>query len=140
MSAHLTSSVYTGLRHAITVALEAGKTRAQQTVEQEKIRTGWEIGKLLHQHLLKDKDRAEHGERVIGQLADDLGMHERRLYEMLTFHQAFPILRRCSEFNLNWSHYVRLLKLPSPETRNFYIAQAAEHGWSVRDLLQAIRE
>jgi hypothetical protein len=40
MSAHLTSSVYSALRHAITVALEAGKTRAQQTVEQEKIRTG----------------------------------------------------------------------------------------------------
>ena len=57
MSAHLTSSVYTALRHAITVALEAGKKRAKQTVEPEKIRTGWEIGKLLHQHLLKNKDR-----------------------------------------------------------------------------------
>ena len=99
MSAHLTSSVYTALRHVITVDLEAGKKRAQETVEPEKIHTGWEIGKLLHQHLLKNKDRAEHGERVIGQLSDDLGMRERRLYEMLTFYQAFPILRTCAEFN-----------------------------------------
>jgi len=79
--------------------LRPAKRGRSRPLEQEQIRTGWEIGKLLHQHLLKDKDRAEHGERVIGQLADDLGMHERRLYEMLTFHQAFPILRTCAEFN-----------------------------------------
>jgi hypothetical protein len=72
--APLTTPAYTILRDAALATLEAGKIRAQQAVEQEKIRTGWEIGKMLHQHLLKNKDRAEYGERGITQPADDLEM------------------------------------------------------------------
>lgn len=53
----LTTPAYTILRDAVLATLEAGKIRAQQAVEQEKIRTGWEIGKMLHQHPLKNKDR-----------------------------------------------------------------------------------
>ena len=138
--APLTTPAYTILRHAALATLEAGKIRAQQAVEQEKIRTGWEIGKMLHQHLLKNKDRAEYGERVITQPADDLEMGPQRLYEMLAFHRTFPIFRSSGKFNLSWTHYVKLLKLLSSETRDYHIEQAEEKGWSVRDLQQAIRE
>ena len=97
--ASLTTPAYTTLRDAVIATLEAGKTRAQQAVEQEKIRTGWEIGKMLHQHLLKNKDRAEYGKQVIAQLADDLEMGQQRLYEMLAFHRTFPIFRTSAKFN-----------------------------------------
>ena len=37
-------------------------------------------------------------------------------------------------FPLGWSHYVTLLAVTDPETRRFYEIEAAENGWSVREL------
>jgi|GEM_PF-2497820 hypothetical protein len=113
----------------IHITLNEGKDRAQQAVEQVKIRTGREIGKSLHGHLLKYKHRAEYGKPVVAQLADDLGLHRRRLYEMQTFHRTFPIVRSIAQFNLSWTHYLKIIKLPSPETREYYIKRTEEHHW-----------
>ena len=57
----LNTPAYTILRDAVLATLEAGKIRAQQAVEQEKIRTGWEIRKMLHQH--------PNGKRILVDLA-----------------------------------------------------------------------
>ena len=35
---------------------------------------------------------------------------------------------------LGWSHYVPLLSVSDPEARRFYEIEAAENGWSVREL------
>ncbi len=35
---------------------------------------------------------------------------------------------------LGWSHYVTLLSVSNPEARRFYEIEAAENGWSVREL------
>ena len=35
---------------------------------------------------------------------------------------------------LGWSHYVTLLSVTDPEARRFYEIEAAENGWSVREL------
>ena len=37
-------------------------------------------------------------------------------------------------FSLGWSHYVTLLAVTDPEARRFYEIEAAENGWSVREL------
>lgn len=37
-------------------------------------------------------------------------------------------------FVLGWSHYVTLLTITDPEARRFYEIEAAENGWSVREL------
>ena len=37
-------------------------------------------------------------------------------------------------FSLPWSHYVRLLKVETPEARQFYETEALRGGWSVRQL------
>ena len=36
--------------------------------------------------------------------------------------------------SLGWSHYVTLLSVADPEARRFYEIEAAENGWSVREL------
>ena len=38
------------------------------------------------------------------------------------------------EFVLGWSHYVTLLSVTDPEARRFYEIEAADNGWSVREL------
>ena len=44
------------------------------------------------------------------------------------------IARLQGEFPLGWSHYVTLLSVTDPEARRFYEIEAADNGWSVREL------
>ncbi len=41
-------------------------------------------------------------------------------------------------FPLGWSHYVILLTIDNPEERRFYEIEAADNGWSVRELERQI--
>ena len=41
-------------------------------------------------------------------------------------------------FSLGWSHYVSLLTIDNPEERRFYELEAADNGWSVRELERQI--
>jgi predicted nuclease of restriction endonuclease-like (RecB) superfamily len=43
-------------------------------------------------------------------------------------HQITPV------FQLNWSHYVFLLRIETAEERKFYEIEAAENHWGIRDL------
>ena len=48
---------------------------------------------------------------------------------------AAPNLTRLAgQFSLGWSHYVTLLSVADPEARRFYEIEAANNGWSVREL------
>ena len=54
-----------------------------------------------------------------------------------------PIPQTLSEelakrFTLGWSHYVALLSIDDAEARNFYEIEAAENGWSVRELRRQV--
>ena len=44
------------------------------------------------------------------------------------------IARLRGELPLGWSHYVTLLSVADPEARRFYEIEAADNGWSVREL------
>ena len=44
------------------------------------------------------------------------------------------IARLQGEFPLGWSHYVTLLSVTDPEACRFYEIEAADNGWSVREL------
>ena len=43
-----------------------------------------------------------------------------------------------NRFTLAWSHYVTLLTIDNPEESRFYELEAAENGWSVRELERQI--
>ena len=44
------------------------------------------------------------------------------------------IARLRGQFPLGWSHYVTLLSVTDPDARRFYEIEAADNGWSVREL------
>ncbi len=46
---------------------------------------------------------------------------------------SVPVLL-LQRFPLGWSHYVTLLSVTDPEARRFYEIEAADNGWSVREL------
>ncbi len=137
MSNLLAPLAYTTLRDEIAQIIELGKTRARRAVEQERVHTYWEIGQVLHTHILNEKARADYGEQLLERLSEELQLSLRLLYQMLEVYRAFPILHTCAE--LSWSHYRQLTTLPNREVRRLYMRAAVEGNWSVRQLRDALR-
>ena len=50
------------------------------------------------------------------------------------FTPAAALTKLSKQFSLGWSQYVTLLSVTDPEARHFYEIEAAENGWSVREL------
>ncbi len=135
MNTKLTLSTYVALRDEIVEVLLGARERARQIVEREIATAYWEVGHLLHVHLAAHGKRASYGEQVVEQLAADLEMDYRRLYEMVKIYRAFPIFRSIGK--LTWTHYLTLLKAPT-ERREYYLQRAIEESLSVRQLQEAI--
>ena len=67
-------TTYAGLFRRVKETLLDG----QRAVEQQKVRTYWEAGRLIQTHILRNNGRAEYGAEVVSRLADDLGIGARR--------------------------------------------------------------
>ena len=102
-------SDYTALRNRVREALRLGRERAERAVEQEKVRTSWEIGKLINEHILLNKARADYGKQVLKRLSHDLEISERELHYMAEFAKTYPILRTSAK--LTWGDYEALLRI-----------------------------
>src|SRR3989338_9308896 len=98
---------YVTLRNRVREALRLGRVRAEEAVEREKVRTSWEIGKLIHEHILSNRARANYGEQVIKHLSSDIGVSSTELKYMLEFARTYPI--GPSTGQLSWGHYRELL-------------------------------
>ena len=130
-------NTYSALRDEVAKVLSAGKERARQAVEREKARTYWQVGGLIQAHLLVINAKAAYGDQVMGRLAKAVGISERILYESLRFHRSFPILHARSK--LTWTHYRRLIKLPSDDERYLFAQKSDRYGWSTRELAAQIQ-
>ncbi len=118
---------YDELVHAIREARAASRTRIDQAIDQEKVREAWEIGKLIDEHVLLHKERADYGERVLQRLSTDLGISHTELKYMLQFARAYPIGRPADQ--LSWSHYQALLSLNNPKQREEIADKAEREDW-----------
>ena len=105
----------------------------------------WQIGRRIHQDILKAK-RAEYGEEIVPTLSAQLtpefgdGFSKRNLFRMVQFAEAFPeqqIVATLSK-ELGWSHFVELLPLKKHLQRDFYAEMCRVERWSVRLLRQKI--
>ena len=124
---------YAELRHGVEETLLTGQRR----IEEAKVRTYWETGRLIHEHLLGYEDRADYGAQVMGKLGNDLDVSDRLLYQCLQFVRAFPILHARAE--LGWAHYRVLGRVEDKTQRGQMEAEAAKNGWTSRQLEDRIR-
>lgn len=69
-------AAYPELLRRVREVVRAGKERALKAVERESVRTKWEVGKLVHEHVLLHKNRAEYGRQVIKRLSADLNIED----------------------------------------------------------------
>ncbi|OGX24262.1 MAG: hypothetical protein A3D10_08735 [Omnitrophica WOR_2 bacterium RIFCSPHIGHO2_02_FULL_48_11] len=67
------SANYDNLLRRVRAVLIEGQRR----IEAERVKTYWEIGRIIYTHILKYKDRAEYGTEVLKRLSKDLNVVER---------------------------------------------------------------
>ncbi|MFH1799844.1 MAG: DUF1016 N-terminal domain-containing protein [Candidatus Omnitrophota bacterium] len=129
---------YDQLVAAIRQARAASQARVEQAAQQEKVRECWEIGKLIDEHVLQHKERADYGKQVILRLAADLGMSESELHRMLEFYRAYPIVAAPRE--LSWAHYRELLSVNDPAERAELEEKAAKENWTQDQTREEIKK
>lgn len=128
---------------AIRIA-ESAQGAAYRAVNVAMVWRNWLLGRRIAVEELKGEGRAEYGKEVIKRLAADIksagykGLDRINLYYCVRFYRAFPgivyALRKQSGRVLPWTHYRSLLRVISPEARDWYEHEALEESWSSRTL------
>ena len=125
---------YDELLVAIRGVRSESQARVEKAVDQEKVREAWETGKLIDEHVLQHKDRADYADQTIIRLARDLGTSETELRYMLQFVRTYPIHRPADE--LSWSHYESLMAVNDLDERKTLAEKAVKEKWT-RDQVRA---
>jgi predicted nuclease of restriction endonuclease-like (RecB) superfamily len=138
---------YLTVLEAIKDDVRAARRRALRVVNTELLELYWQIGRTI-----LDRQEAEGwGAKVIEHLAHDLrqefpdmtGFSSRNLHYMRRMASAWPgeiAFAQQPAAQMPWGHLMLLLdKLADTATRDWYAAQAVEHGWSRNVLLNQIK-
>lgn len=122
--------------------LEQARQRVYRNIQSEMVFAYWQIGKMI---VAKQGgvSRADYGDRLLKELAIKLtndfgkGFDESNLRRMRSFYLLFQ--KRATVWpELSWSHYKLIISLDDENARNFYIKEAIEGNWSVRQLAREI--
>ncbi len=113
----------------------------------------WQIGRLIVEEEQNGASRAGYGKMVLKELSEKLTAEFGRGYSVTNlknfrlFYLVFPDLfhsnlpadskiqiRQTVSGELSWSHFCLLMRVESPEARDFYIKETVSQNWSVRAL------
>jgi len=125
------------LRH-IRQTIKVGKARALRAVEREVVRTKWETGQLILEHILLNRKKGDYGKAVIQKLAKDLEMSVTELRYMVEFARTYSNLPPAGD--LSWGDYRELLRVNDAGQRKALSTQAAAQSWTRKQLRSAIRK
>ena len=113
--------------------LNAARDKAYTAVNFAMVEAYWEIGKSIVDEQ-GGEERAKYGEALLNALAIRLtkdfgkGFEARELRKMRQFYLAFPIRDSLR----------RLIRIPDPEARTWYMNECADSRWSTRQLERQI--
>lgn len=126
---------------ALLIRVKKILIEGQARIEDERVKIYWETGRLIHDHILKHKDRAEYGGEVINHLAGDLNIGPRMLHYCVQFAKTYPRLSIVNaRSQLTWSHYRRLMGVSDQRKRQQLEKTINRNAWSSRELGSRIRE
>lgn len=146
-----------------TILIDA-REKVYRSINSTLVTTYWNIGKTIVEEEQLGKHKAEYGKYLLKYLSEKLtqdfgkGFSRFNLENMRKFYLIYKnqyvtisktlsrkldkdrsisatVSRKSQEspFKLSWSHYVFLIRLDEAE-RKFYEIEAANQGWSVREL------
>lgn len=127
----------------ISNILHAARKYVASSVNTAMVQAYWLIGKRIVMQEQNGNGRAEYGKQIIENLSVALtkefgkGFNKSNLWSFKQFYLTFPILRALRG-ELSWTHYRLLLRVEDEKARTFYLNEAAENGWSSRQLERQI--
>lgn len=146
-----TSQLFSQIARVLTQA----RQNVVQTVNTTMVRTYFEIGRRIVEDEQQGEQRAEYGKQQLANLAKQLtaefgkGFSVQNLRNMRQFYLIYSEQRKFianksnelairqtlfSEFNLSYSHYLKLMRIADPLERQFYEIEAVKNNWSLREL------
>jgi predicted nuclease of restriction endonuclease-like (RecB) superfamily len=139
-------ALYTGIRDLLVDA----RAHVARSINTAMVRTYWNIGGLIDDHLQAETRSESYGTDLMGRLSAQLtsefgkGFDTSNLSNMLQFFRGFeihdaprhesPTTRVLVDVALSWTHYRRLIRVHNPAARRWYHDEAAAAGWSTREL------
>ena len=133
----------TSLVNTLRDLIRQARQQVLRSVDIIQVQTYWQIGRHIVEFEQDGQARADYGKRLLANLADALtqefgkGFDERNLRNMRAFFQCFPNWNAVRS-ELSWTHYRLLLRVDSPEARNWYMLETAGQNWSTRVLERQI--
>lgn len=106
----------------------------------------WKIGQRIVLEEQNGKERAEYGKEIIKSLSVALtaefgkGFSKRSLWEMRQFYILFSDYQKVRTLfaQLSWSHFQRVIKIQDEKARTYYLTEAAQNMWSVRNYMKIL--
>lgn len=103
--------------------------------------TYYEIGRMIVEEEQFGKERAGYGQQLVDELSQKLiaefgqGYSSTNIKQMRSFYLIYSKGQTLSdEFNLSWSHYLKLMRIDDDKERRFYEIESSKNNWSVREL------
>ncbi|WP_304067318.1 PDDEXK nuclease domain-containing protein [Pedobacter glucosidilyticus] len=125
----------------IASLLKQARNSIIKTINHTMVRTYFEVGKLIVEEEQNGKERAEYGKQIIEELSMRLiqefgkGFSATNLKQMRSFYLMYSKGQTLSdEFELSWSHYLKLMRIDDPKERKFYEIESVKNNWSLREL------
>ncbi len=125
----------------VAILLKEARKSVFQTVNKTMVYTYFEIGRMIVEEEQKGNERAEYGKQILKELSKRLntefekGFSQRNLEQMRQFYLTYSKTQTVSaEFNLSWSHYLKLMRIDNEDERKYYQIEAYENNWSLREL------
>ncbi len=125
---------YSDLLHALRDVRKATAERIETATNNAKVEEAWQMGNLIQQNLLLNKDRADYGASVLDNLARDLEMSHAEIYRYALFAKSYSQVPS----GLPWSHYRVLITVKDAEARTQIEKEDIAEHWAVKFLIQQV--
>jgi len=120
--------------------IEEGRSKAYKAINTAMVEAYWLAGKRIVKEGLDGEKRAEYSKYIIGKLSELLtarfgsGYSPTTLYNFKKFYITCPdeniLYTLCTK--LSWSHNRHIMRVIDRNARIYYLKEAAEQNWDVR--------
>lgn len=130
----------------VTELLKDARNKVVKSVNKTMVYTYYEIGRIIVEEEQNGQKRAEYGKKILKELSIRLNSefgkgfsvdnleNMRRFY--LKYSKSETVSRKLEvpDFQLGWSHYLKLIRIDDDAERKFYEIEASQNNWSLREL------
>lgn len=122
--------------------LAQARQATARAVNTAMVTTYWMIGQRIVVEEQNGSNKAAYGEQILQKLSSALekefgnGFSYANLRNMRQFYLTYPDKEICYTLcsKLSWSHNRLIMRVQDSDARHYYLQEAAQEGWSVRQL------